>query len=172
MKYIERKYQQLIQDIESAYDDTCSTLKYHIDELKKMLAEKDDEIEKLKGASQLQKEIDEYNRLEAQHNMNLEDEVTQLRAENNRLEKAYSDLEKAYKLTVEPASYRLGDDTTVHHSGEDKPKTRKKRSKIVVARCKDCGTYFQAKSKNAKYCSACGKKRVKASRAKWLAKQK
>lgn len=172
MKYIEKKYQQLIQDIESAYDDTCDTLKYHINELKKMLAERDEEIEKLKKGNKLQAEIDEYNRLEAQHNMNLEDEITQLRAENARVKKAYSDLEKAYKLTVEPASYRLGNDTVVQHSGEDKPKTRKKRSKTVVVRCKDCGTYFQAKSKNAKYCSACGQKRVKASRAKWLAKQK
>ena len=64
MKYIEKKYQELIQGIERAYDDTCGTLKYHINELKKMLAEKDEEIEKLKGANQLQKEIDEYNRLE------------------------------------------------------------------------------------------------------------
>lgn len=161
MKYIEKKYQQLIRDIESAYDDTCSTLKYHIDELKKMLAEKDEEIEKLKGASQLQKEIDEHNRLEAQKNMNLEDEIARLEAENSRLKKAYSDLEKAYKLTVNtPAPAKK----TGRKTGS--------KNKYVVAYCKDCGTYFQAKSKNAKYCSACGQKRAKASRAKWLAKQK
>lgn len=161
MKYIEKKYQQLIQDIESAYDDTCDTLKYHINELKKMLADKDEEIEKLKGGSQLQKEIDEYNRFEAQHNMNLEDEITQLKAENNRLKKAYSDLEKAYKLTVDtPAPAKKGG----RKAGS--------KSKNVVVYCKDCGTYFQAKSKIAKYCSSCRDKRAKASRAKWLAKQK
>ena len=184
MKYIEKKYQQLIEEIKSAYDDTtrayeytCDTLKYHINELKQQLAEKDGEIDKLKGGSQLQKEIDEYNRLEAQNNMNLEDEICELKAENTRLKKAYSDLEKAYKLTVEQASFGLkGGDIVVHHCGEGepkvfKPKTRK-RSKNVVVYCKDCGTYFQAKSKNAKYCSACGKKRIKESRLKWLAKQK
>lgn len=100
MKYIEKKYQQLIQDIESAYDDTCDTLKYHINELKKMLSEKDEEIEKLKGGSQLQKEIDEfqkeideYNRLEAQNNMNLEDEIVELKA---KLAEKESDLKGAY----------------------------------------------------------------------------
>lgn len=101
MKYIEKKYQQLIRDIESAYDDTCDTLKYHINELKEMLAEKDEEIEKLKEGNKLQSEIDEYNRLEAQHNMNLEDEIVKLRCENNCLRNAYSDLQKAYKLTVD-----------------------------------------------------------------------
>lgn len=161
MKYIEKHYQQLIQDIESAYDNTCDTLKYHINELQKIIAEKDDEIEKLKGASQLQKEINEYNRLEAQNNMNLEDEIVELKSENTRLKKAYSDLEKAYKLSVEtpaPAS------KTGRKTGT--------KNKYVVAYCKDCGTYFQAKSKIAKYCSSCRDKRAKASRAKWLAKQK
>lgn len=187
MKYIEEKYQQLIRDIESAYDDTCNTLKYHIDELKKMLAEKDDEIEKLKGASQLQKEIDEYNRLEAQNNMNLEDEITQLRAKlaekENDLKAASNTIEawenrfytlvKAYGIDLNKP---VKTSAVVHHCGEGEPKVYKpktrKRSKIVVAHCKDCGTYFQAKSKLAKYCSACGKERAKQSRLKWLAKQK
>lgn len=188
MKYIEKKYQQLIQDIESAYDDTCDTLKYHINELKKMLAEKDEEIEKLKGGSQLQKEIDEYNRLEAQKNMNLEDEITQLKAQLDETEEElkmangtieaweerFYTLVKAYGIDLNKP---VKADAVVHHCGEGepkvyKPKTRKKRSKTVVAHCKDCGAYFQAKSKNAKYCSACGKKRAKQSRLKWLAKQK
>lgn len=178
MKYIEKKYQQLIQDIESAYDNTCDTLKYHINELKKMLADKDEEIEKLKGGSQLQKEIDEYNRFEAQHNMNLEDEITQLRA---KLTEKDSDLKAAYD-TIEAWETRfytlvkaygidLNKPVKVQQPGEAKPKT-KKRSKNVVCYCKDCGTYFQAKSKIAKYCSSCRDKRAKASRAKWLAKQK
>lgn len=168
MKYIEKKYQELIAETERAYDNTCDTLRYHINELQKIIAEKDDEIEKLKGASQLQNEIDEYNRLEAQNNMNLEDEIVELkakigelRAENIHLKKAYSDLEKAYKITVDtPAPAKK----TGRKAGS--------KNKYVVAYCKDCGTYFQAKSKNAKYCSACGQKRAKQSRAKWLAKQK
>lgn len=168
MKYIEKKYQQLIEDIKSAYDDTarayedtCDTLKYHINELKQQLANKDEEIEKLKGESQLQNEINEYNRLEAQNNMNLEDEIARLQAENNRLKKAYSDLEKAYKITIDAPA-----------PAKKNGRKAGSKNKSVVAYCKDCGTYFQAKSKNAKYCSACGKKRAKQSRLKWLAKQK
>lgn len=187
MKYIEKKYQQLIEDIERAYDNTCDTLKYHINELQKMLAEKDEEIEKLKGGSELQKEIDEYNRLEAQKNMNLEDEIVELKAKlaekESDLKGAYDSIEawenrfytlvKAYGIDLnKPVKV-----SAAHHCGEGepkvlKPKTRKKRSKNVVVYCKDCGTYFQAKSKLAKYCSSCRDKRAKASRAKWLAKQK
>lgn len=167
MKYIEKKYQDLINNIESAYDNTCDTLKYHIDELQKIIAEKDEEIEKLKGGDKLQKEIDEYNRLEAQKNMNLEGEIVRLKAENSRLQKAYSDLEKAYKITVDtPApAKKTGSKTT--------SKRRKTVSRhTIVAHCKDCGTYFQAKSKLAKYCSKCRTKRIKESQAKWKAKQK
>lgn len=166
MKYIEKKYQELIAETERAYDNVCDTLKFHIDELQKIIAEKDEEIEKLKGASQLQNEIDEYNRSEAQHNMNLEDEICEIKAENikleaenNRLKKAYSDLEKAYKLTIDTPAKKTG-----RKAGS--------KSKTVVVYCKDCGTYFQAKSKLAKYCSSCRDKHAKASRAKWLAKQK
>lgn len=162
MKYIEKKYQQLIEDMERAYDNVCDTLKYHVNELQKTVVEKTEEIEKLKEGDKLQAEIDEYNRLEAQKDMNLEDEIARLKAENSRLKKAYSDLEKAYKLTI------------------DTPKAPAKRvgrkagskNKTVVAYCKDCGAYFQAKSKLAKYCHNCKEKRVKEYRAKWMAKQK
>lgn len=175
MKYIEKKYQQLIQDIESAYDDTCDTLKYHINELKKMLAEKDEEIEKLKGGSQLQKEIDEYNRLEAQKNMNLEDDlaaakskINELVADVNSARAAAEEWETRFYTLV--AEYKLDLNRPVKKESVEKAKTRR-RSKTVVAHCKDCGTYFQAKSTNAKYCSSCGKERAKQSRLKWLAKQ-
>lgn len=194
MKYIEKKYQQLIEEIKSAYDDTtrayeytCDTLKYHINELKQQLAEKDEEIEKLKGGSELQKEIDEYNRLEAKNNMNLEDDlaaakskinelvadVNSARAAANEWEDRFYTLVKAYGIDLDKP---VKTSAVVHHCGEGEPKVYKpktrKRSKTVVVYCKDCGTYFQAKSKNAKYCSACGKKRIKESRLKWLAKQK
>jgi len=161
MKYIEEKYQQLINDMERAYDNVCDTLKFHINELQKTVVEKTDEIEKLKDGDKLQAEIDEYNRLEAQYNMNLEDEICELKAENIRLKKAYSDLEKAYKLTIDtPAPAKKGG----RKAGS--------KNKTIVAYCKDCGAYFQAKSKLAKYCHNCKEKRVKEYKAQWIAKQK
>lgn len=161
MKDIKKYYQDLIKDINLANDKIVGGLKNHITWLESKVLNLQDEIEKLKSGSQLQSEIDEYNRLEAQNNMNLEDEIVKLKAENTRLKKAYSDLEKAYKLTVD----------TPKASSKPGRKAGSK-SKTVVVYCKDCGTYFQAKSKIAKYCSSCRDKRAKASRAKWLAKQK
>lgn len=178
MKDIKKYYQDLIKDINLANDKIVSGFKNHITWLEKKILELQEESEKKDERADLQKEIDEYNRLEAQHNMNLEDEVAQLKAENGLLKKAYSDLEKAYKLTVEPASFGLkGSDIVVHHCGESKPKvykpkTHRKPNKTVVAYCKDCGTYFQAGNKAAKYCGKCKKVHAKASRAKWLAKRK
>ena len=161
MKDIKKYYQDLIKDINLANDKIVGGLKNHITWLESKVLNLQDEIEKLKSGSQLQSEIDEYNRLEAQNNMNLEDEIVKLKAENTRLKKAYSDLEKAYKLSVDtPAPAKK----TGRKTGT--------KNKYVVAYCKDCGTYFQAKSKLAKYCSSCRDKRAKASRAKWLAKQK
>lgn len=187
MKDIKKYYQDLIKDINLANDKIVSGLKNHITWLESKMLNLQDEVEKLKSGSQLQSEIDEYNRLEAQNNMNLEDEITQLRA---KLAEKESDLKGAYG-TIEAWEDRFytlvkayGIDlnkpvktSAAHHCGEGepkvyKPKTRKKRSKTVVIYCKDCGTYFQAKSKLAKYCSSCRDKRAKASRAKWLAKQK
>ena len=161
MKDIKKYYQDLIKDINLANDKIVSGLKNHITWLEKQVLDLQEKSEKKTEHADLQNEIDEYNRLYAQHNMNLEDEILKLKAENERLKKAYSDLEKAYKLTIDtPAPAKK----TGRKTGT--------KNKYVVAYCKDCGTYFQAKSKNAKYCSACGQKRAKASRAKWLAKQK
>ena len=177
MKDIKKYYQDLIKDINLANDKIVGGLKNHITWLESKVLNLQDEIEKLKSGSQLQNEIDEYNRLEAQNNMNLEDEITQLRA---KLTEKDSDLKAAYD-TIEAwetrfyalvAEYKLDLNRPVKKESVEKAKTRKKRSKIVVAHCKDCGTYFQAKSTNAKYCSSCGKERAKQSRAKWLAKQK
>lgn len=161
MKDIEKKYQDLIKDINLANDKIVSGLKNHINWLEKKMLDLQEESEKKTEQTDLQKEIDEYNRLAAQQNMNLEDEIVELKAENIRLHKAYSDLEKAYKLTVDtPAPAKK----TGRKAGS--------KNKTVVAYCKDCGAYFQAKNKLAKYCSSCRDKRAKQSRAKWLAKQK
>ena len=159
MKDIKKYYQDLIKDINLSNDKIVSGLKNHITWLESKVLNIQEELEKKSEHADLQNEIDEYNRLEAQYNMNLEDEITQLKAENSRLKKAYSDLEKAYKITADEPGKKPG---------------RKTGSKFstVVAYCRDCGTYFQAKSKIAKYCSECKAKHIKESRAKWLAKQK
>lgn len=168
MKDIKKHYQDLIKDINLNNDKVVNGLKNYITWLENKMFKLQEELEKKDERADLQNEIDEYNRLAAQHNMNLEDEICEIKAENikleaedNRLKKAYSDLEKAYKLTVNtPAPAK-------------KPGRKAgSKSKTVVVYCKDCGTYFQAKSKLAKYCSSCRDKRAKASRAKWLAKQK
>lgn len=187
MKDIKKYYQDLIKDINLANDKIVGGLKNHITWLESKVLNLQDEIEKLKSASQLQKEIDEYNHLEAQKNMNLEDEIVELKAKlaekESDLKGAYDSIEawenrfytlvKAYGIDLNKP---VKTSAVVHHCGEGEPKVYKpktrKRSKTVVAHCKDCGTYFQAKSKIAKYCSTCRDKRAKASRAKWLAKQK
>lgn len=187
MKDIKKYYQDLIKDINLANDKIVGGLKNHITWLESKVLTLQDEIEKLKSGSQLQSEIDEYNRLEAQKNMNLEDEIVELRAKlaekENDLKGAYGSIEawenrfytlvKAYGINLNKP---VKADAAVHHCGEGEPKVYKpgtrKRSKTVVAYCRDCGTYFQAKSKIAKYCGSCRDKRAKASRAKWLAKQK
>ena len=81
MKYFEKKYQELISDMQRAHDNLVTDLKYHINYLQRIIKEQDEKIEKLERTNKLQKEIDEYNRLEAQRNINLEDEITRLRAE-------------------------------------------------------------------------------------------
>ena len=161
MKDIKKYYQDLIKDINLANDKIVSGLKNHITWLEKQVLDLQEKSEKKNEHADLQNEIDEYNRLYAQHNMNLEDEIFELKAENERLKKAYSDLEKAYKLSVDTP-------TPAKKTGR---KTGTK-NKYVVAYCKDCGTYFQAGNRAAKYCNKCKKERAKASRAKWLAKQK
>ena len=161
MKDIKKYYQDLIKDINLANDKIVSGLKNHITWLEKQVLDLQEKSEKKNEHADLQNEIDEYNRLYAQHNMNLEDEIFELKAENERLKKAYSDLEKAYKLSVDTP-------TPAKKTGR---KTGTK-NKYVVAYCKDGGTYFQAGNRAAKYCNKCKKERAKASRAKWLAKQK
>lgn len=127
-----------------------------------------EESEKKNKHAGLQKEIDKYNHLEAR-NAGLEDEVDRLTAENSRLKKAYSDLEKAYKITVDAQKAPAKPEKV---PAKKPARKTSPKSKTIVAHCKDCGTYFQAKSKLAKYCSKCKTKRIRESQAKWLAKQK
>jgi len=179
MKDIKKHYQDLIKDINLANDKIVSGLKNHINWLEKQIFELQEESEKKSEHADLQKEIDEYNRLEAQKNMNLEDEITQLKAKLDEKEndlKAASNTIQAWEnrfyALVKAYDINLDKPVKVYQPCEGEPKTHRKRSKTVVVCCKDCGTYFQAKSKLAKYCSSCRDNRAKASRAKWLAKQK
>lgn len=184
MKYIERKYQQLIQDVERAYDHTCDTLRYHINELQKIIAEKDEEIEKLKGGSQLQKEIDEYDRLETQRNMNLEDDLATAKSKINEL---VADVNSA-RASAEEWEIRFY--TLVKEYGIDLNRPVKKESvvkakkqvknggrgkyerKPFIISCGDCGILFEAKGGNAKYCPECRKARIYARAKAWKAKNK
>lgn len=184
MKYIEKKYQQLIQDVERAYDNTCDTLKYHINELQKIIAEKDEEIEKLKGGSQLQKEIDEYNRLEAQNNMNLEDDlaaakskINELVADVNSARTAAEEWETRFYTLVH--QYGINLDKPVEKKNVEKAKKQVKKGgrgkyerKPFVLSCNDCGILFEAKGGNAKYCPECRKARICARTKAWKAKNK
>lgn len=181
MKYIERKYQQLIQDVERAYDDTCDTLKYHINELQKIIAEKDEEIEKLKGGDQLQKEIDTYN---AQNNMNLEGEIAGLRGENQELksqvDSARRDAEewetRFYALVKE---YGINLNRPIKKESVEKAKKQVKNGgrgkyerKPFIISCGDCGILFEAKGGNAQYCPECRKARIYARAKAWKEKNK
>lgn len=177
MKDIKKYYQDLIKDINLANDKIVGGLKNHINWLEKKVFELQEENEKLKSGSQLQSEIDEYNRLEAQKNMNLEDDLA---TANSKINELVADVSSARAAAEEwetrfyalVAEYKLDLNRPIKKESVEQAKTHKKRSKSVVVYCKDCGTYFQAKSKIAKYCSSCRDKRAKASRAKWLAKQK
>lgn len=168
-------YQDLIKDINLYNGKIVSGLNNHITWLESKVFKLQEELEKKNERADLQKEIDEYNRLETQKSTGLENEIAQLKA---KLSEKESDLKSAYD-TIEAwetrfytlvTEYGIDLNRPVKKESVEKAKTRK-RSKTVVACCKDCGTYFQAKSTNAKYCSACGKERAKQSRLKWLAKQ-
>ena len=176
MKDIKKHYQDLIKDINISNDKIVSGLKNHITWLESKMLKLQEELEKKNERTDLQKEIDEYNRLEAQKNMNLEDDLATAKSKINELVADVSSARAAaeewetrfYALVAE---YKLDLNRPIKKESVEEAKTRKKRSKIVVAHCKDCGTYFQAKSTLAKYCSSCGKERAKQSRLKWLAKQ-
>lgn len=185
MKYIEKKYQELISDMQRAHDNLVNDLKYHISYLQGIIKGQDEKIEELEHPDKLQQEIDEYNRLEAQRNMNLEDEVTQLKAKlvekESDLKEAYGTIEawenrfytlvKAYGIDLDKP---VKADAAVHHCGEGepkvyKPKTKKtnkhwkrgmKMPKNILCRCVDCKKYYYAASKLSKRCDECSKKHV------------
>ena len=162
-KYLEEKYQQLINDMERAYDATINTLNYHISQLQRTIREQSDELEKLKGGDKLAEEIaqitmDDSNVVTVESCPGCDNVITELREENARLKKELQGAKiSAGRLKAN--------------------KTKKKQSnrgrytrKSVVCQCKDCDTYFEAKSKNAKYCSSCKAKHERESHRRWAEK--
>lgn len=152
MKYIEQEYQQLLSEQRHTYEHIISNLESHINWLEDQLKEyeKDPVSEALK----------EYNTITVADNATLTvadpvvERVEELTAENDRLKKELQGAKiSAGRLKAN--------------------KTKKKRvyKKSVVCQCKTCGTYFEAKRRDAKFCSGCTKKRAAESRRKWLAKK-
>jgi hypothetical protein len=167
MKYIEKKYQQLIEDIKSAYEDTeraygdtCDTLEYHIDELKKIIAEKDEEIEKLKGGDQ--KEADECKRLK--------EDLAAAHASAEAWETRFYTLVHQYGINL---------NRPVEKKNVEKAKGQVKKDgrgkyerKTFIVTCGDCGVLFEAKGGNAKYCPDCRKARISARSRAWKLKHR
>lgn len=107
-------YKNIISDMERAHDSVTDTLKYHINWLEKKIAELYDENEKLRvSADPLQTEIDEFIRLEAQNNTNLEGELIQAKAENQALAARNRELEEKIRA-VRKDNRRLRNETQVY----------------------------------------------------------
>ena len=83
MKYIEKKYQQLIEDMERAHDSVCDTLKYHINWLEKRLA----------GNDELAEQINEYENFEGDCAA-CDVVIRELREENAKLKEEIASLKK------------------------------------------------------------------------------
>lgn len=126
MKYIEQEYQQLLSEQRYAYERIINNLESHVNwlenELKK--CEKDP----------LEKEIEEYNRLENESSESCpgcDARISELVEANEKLK---AQLKK-------------------------KPKTtRRRRNKNVVCLCTDCKKYFYAGRKGARRCPECKRK--------------
>lgn len=158
MKYIEKKYQQLIHDMQRAYDGTCDTLKYHINELKKTIAEKNEEIEKLKGGDQIQKEADECKRLK--------EDLAAARASAEAWETRFYTLVHQYGIDLNKPVEKKN----VEKAKKQVKKPSPKKGSFLIT-CQVCGKSFFAKSKSAKYCKACRKEKNREYQRKWQAKR-
>lgn len=131
-KYLEDKYQQLINDMERAYAATIDTLNYHINKLQKTVIEQEDELDKLKGGDKLAEEI------------------AQIAVDNNAVTTVDScpgcDT-RIKELTEENKKLKA--------KLEKKPKATRRRHKNVLCMCADCKKYFYARRKDARRCPEC-----------------
>ena len=130
MKYIEKHYKDLIEQLESAHSYVVDDLKAHINWLEKKLADCED------AEAGIAKELEEYNALEggASRIAELEAQIEALRKENKSLRMSNG------------------------HLKSTKVKKTKAYKKNVVCLCKDCKKYFQACRKDAMRCADCKRK--------------
>lgn len=146
MKYIEKEYQCLLDEQRSAYEGIISGLKgYNM-----WLEGKLNEYEK----GQLEKELEEYNRLENTSRPGCDARISEL-------------LEQVEALKKENKSLRMSNG----HLKSTKVKKVKTYKKNVVCLCKDCKKYFQACRKDAQRCPDCKRKHAAELTKSYRAKQ-
>ena len=150
-KYIEEKYQQLINSMERGYGATIDSLNYHINRLQKTIVEQEDELEKLKGGDKLAEHIEEYENFNSDCAA-CDVVIRELREENAKLKEEIASLKK----------------TTIKVKA---PKKRTRR-KQVLCTCQDCKTYFYAQRRDAKRCPECKRKHINQAKYAWLKKQR
>lgn len=153
MKYIEEKYQQLINSMERAYSATIDSLNYHINQMQRTILDQEDELERLKGGDKLAQEIA---KLDEQPQIILDDcpacdvVIRELREENAKLKEEIASLKKTAKAKA----------------------PKKRARKQVLCTCMDCKTYFYAQRRDAKRCPECKRKHANQAKYAWLKKQR
>jgi len=161
-KYLEEKYQQLINDMERAYDATIDTLNYHINQLQRTVREQEDELDKLKGGDKLAEEIA---KLEEQPQIVLDScQGCDCPGCDARISELFDQVEA---LKKENKSLRMSNG----HLKSTKAKKTKTYKKNVVCLCKDCKKYFQACRRDAMRCADCKRKHAAELTKKYRAKQ-
>lgn len=153
MKYIEEKYQQLINSMERAYSATIDSLNYRINQLQKTIVEQEDELEKLKGGDKLAGQIailDEEPQVIVNDCPACDVVIRELREENAKLKEEIASLKKTTKVKA----------------------PRKRVRKQVLCTCQDCRTYFYAQRRDAKRCPECKRKHNNQAKYAWLKKQR
>lgn len=138
MKYIEKHYQDLIEQLESSHSYVVDDLKAHINWLEKKLADYEN------AEAGIAKELEEYNRLENESSESCpgcDARISEL-------------VEQVEALKKENKSLRMSNG----HLKSTKVKKTKTYKKNVVCLCKDCKKYFQACRKDAMRCADCKRK--------------
>ena len=149
MKRIEEKYQRLLSQQRYAYEHIISNLKSHIDWLEGQIKEHEKDP--------LEKEIEEYNRLENESSESCpgcDARISEL-------------MEQVHALKKENKSLRMSNG----HLKSTKVKKTKTYKKNVVCLCKDCKKYFQACRKDAQRCADCKRKHAAELTKSYRAKQ-
>lgn len=180
MKYIEKIYQQLIDDMERAHESVVDSLKNQILYLEKRLSEKE--------GTKITEQLEEYNKLEdrepydvllgrymtvCDENVKMADELDELRKDLDSMGIKHEQLYSQFESTM-ATNQRLAEELRGIKSKEPKPKKGKGiyARKNVVMYCQDCGKYFNAKSKAAKRCPKCRAARARAYKNEYQKKKR